>query len=288
MRKLISFFSHILMLVPNGVWQFFSKLLTWFWFDLIRFRRQIVMDNIKRVFPYMSPEDSQVLAKKSIFYLFYNYFEFFRLPGISEEWISKNVSFHNLNRLDLALEKKRGVLMLSLHLGHGDLAISMLAHRGYKMNVISKTFKMKLANDIWFTIRKYFGAKFIEPHGSATPFEILKALKSKESVVFVLDQYMGPPYGLETTFFGIKTGTAYGLALFALKSKAPVVPVFSYHDEFGKSHISVGEEIVFEDRGDKDATLLYMTQKYNHVLEKLISEHPSDWMWIHRRWKNFW
>jgi KDO2-lipid IV(A) lauroyltransferase len=179
-------------------------------------------------------------------------------------------------------------------MGHGDLAVSMVAKKGFPIHLISKHFSNKIANDFWFGIRKRFGVKFIDPHGSKTPFDILKALKQKETVVFVLDQYMGPPYGVETKFFGEDTGTAYGLALFALKAEAPVITIFGERLPRGRYRLHFGQEIPFEviklagsEEVDRDPTVAHMTQKYNHILENLILQKPRDWMWIHRRWKPF-
>ena len=98
---------------------------------------------------------------------------------------------------------------------------------------------------------------------------------------------MGKPYGIETTFFGRKTGTAYGLALFAMKSKAPVIPVYAYRDEDLKTHVVFEEEIQVENIEDKDLQIRVMTQKYNDRVESIVRRHREQWMWVHRRWKKW-
>jgi KDO2-lipid IV(A) lauroyltransferase len=104
---------------------------------------------------------------------------------------------------------------------------------------------------------------------------------------------MGRPYGIETTFFGRKTGTAYGLALFALKTKAPVLPLYTYRDEKFRTHLVFGEEIKLREpqntstAQDRDLQILQMTQEYNTVIERIVTEHPDQWMWVHRRWKRW-
>jgi KDO2-lipid IV(A) lauroyltransferase len=280
----ISFFLYQL---PESVRSLASWLLAILFFDVFRFRRRIMLNNISRALPEL-PENKRVqIIRKHAFYIFYNFFEFCLFPQIDETWISRNIIFDDISELEKSLALRKGVLILSLHLGHGDMGISMLAHKGVPMSVISKHFKYSWLNDFWFGTRKRFGAHFIDPHGRNTSFDILKSLRNKEAVIFVIDQYMGPPYGLETTFFGIKTGTAYGLALFALKTKTPVVPVYTYRDEQMRNHIVALPPVEFKEGLSKDETLLTMTQKYNHVIEGIIRKHPEHWLWLHRRWKNY-
>ena len=279
--------SQILFRIPYSIRWFFISIMAFIIFDLLRFRRKIMLQNLDIVFPNKSLHEKVILARTSVKKILYSFYEFCLLPSIDEEWIKNQVYFKGLEFIDQARQKDKGVLLLSLHLGHGDMAISMIAHRGYPLYVISKHFKSKWLNDFWFGTRQRFGAHFLDPHGRNSSFEILKILKQKGLLIFVLDQYMGPPYGLETSFFGVKTGTAYGLSLFALKTGAPVLPVWTYRDELGKNVIEFGPEIDLVQEVTKDQTLLMTTQKYNHVLEELILKHPEEWLWIHRRWKKY-
>jgi KDO2-lipid IV(A) lauroyltransferase len=38
---------------------------------------------------------------------------------------------------------------------------------------------------------------------------------------------------------------------------------------------------------DKDQTTLKLTQAFNDKLEEIVRKHPEQWMWVHRRWKEF-
>lgn len=279
--------SLILFYLPESFRRFWSWFFAILFFDIFRFRRKIMLNNIGIAFPTWSVSQRIQVARKHAFYLFYNFFEFCLFPSLSEKWIKNNIIFDDISELEKALQNQKGVLILSLHLGHGDMGISMLAYHGTPMSVISKHFKYSWLNDFWYGTRKRFGAHFIDPHGRNTSFDILKSLKNKEAVIFVIDQYMGPPYGLETTFFGVKTGTAYGLALFALKTKVPVIPVFTYRDAQMRNHIAALPPVPLAEGATKDETLLNMTQTYNHVIEGLIRKYPEHWLWLHRRWKNF-
>jgi KDO2-lipid IV(A) lauroyltransferase len=245
------------------------------------------LKNLTIAFPDVSHEERMRIARTSMHHLCYNFVEFLQLPFMNQKWLENEVIFHGIENYERARAKGKGVLIMSLHLGNGDVGLAALALKGFRLHVISKKFKNRFLNQLWFGVREKMGTRFMEPHGSSLPFEILKACRQNEAVVFVIDQFMGKPYGISSTFFGRKTGTAYGLALFAMKSKAPVLPVYTYRDAQFRTHVVFEEEIGAEKNEDKDLQIRQMTQKYNDRVEAIVRKHPDQWMWVHRRWKKW-
>lgn len=280
------FWGVVAFLTPWWARRLFGHFLAFLWWDVFRLRRFTLYRNLAIAFPEMPKEKKTQMARESLVRLGSNFVEFLSLPMISKSWMEKNVVFHGLENYDQARAQERGIFFLSMHMGNGDFGCAMIALRGIPLHLISKKFKSQAVNNFWFGVRESMGTRFMDPHAPKTAFEILGACKRREPVTFVLDQFMGRPYGIESTFFGKKTGTAYGLALFAIKTKAPVVPVFTYQDENHRTHVVFEKEIPFvADDGDRDLQILKTTQKYNEWIESVIRRHPEQWMWIHRRWK---
>jgi len=259
------------------------------WIDLLRVRRNIVLKNLDIAFPEWSPEKKIQVARQSVYNMGYGFSEFFTVPHLNKQWLEKCVVFEGEENYQKALQKNKGVLAMSLHLGNGDLGSSAVVMKGYPLTIITKVFKNQFFNDLWFSFRGAQGVKYIDAHGSSNSFDILKALKRQEGVTFVLDQVMGKPYGIATTFFGKKTGTAYGLALFAIKTQAPVIPLYTYEGEDKKMHVVFEPEIPIQDliSEDKEASIVAITQRFNDKIEEIVRKHPEQWMWVHRRWKDF-
>lgn len=293
MRSIIAFvlkvFAVFLSLWPRSWVRACGGALGFLWIDFFKFRRQIVLDNLDIAFPEWSPGKKLEVGRKSVYFLGYNFAEFFMIPAMNERWLRRNVVFEGVDNLIKAREKKKGVYFLTLHLGNGDMGANAIAMRFCDVYLITKRFKNKLFNDIWFSIRGAQGVHYIDAHGPSNAFDILKALKKNAGLVFVVDQYMGKPYGIATRFFGKRTGTAYGLALFAQKTKSPVVPVYTFEGEDGKMHIVFEPEMDLQPFivEDKSQSLLNITQHFCDKVEEIIRRHPEQWLWVHRRWKNF-
>lgn len=256
-----------------------GNFLAFLWWDVLRIRRKVVLENISRVFPNLTPKEKNALARKSIQSMGRTIMEYVWLSGMTLERAEKLTTVVGQEYFDEAMKKGKGVCLLSLHVGNGDLGVATLSVRGLPLHLISKEFKMRWLNDLWFNLRRQSGTHFIAPRNSS--YAILKALKKKEAVIFVNDQYMGPPIGVLSTFFGIETGTALGLAIMAHRSGAPVIPIYTFREPNGRHVIRFLPEIPLAE------TEAESTQKFNTILENIILEHPEQWMWVHRRWKKF-
>ncbi len=266
---------------------FIHQAIAWFiglmWFDVLRIRRQQAIENVQRVFPEMGRTTATRMARRSLYHMGLTLTEFFSMPFLWEQDFREMYDVEGEEHFRSAFDENKGVFVLSVHLGNGDLGTAALASWGYPVHIISKIFQSQWLNKLWFSAREAKGVRFIPPRKSS--YEILKALKGNQAVIFVLDQYTGPPNGILTTFFGYETGTAAGLALFAQRSGAPVVPVYTYRTGPKKHKIVVQPPIEFEEQGGKSETLRFMTEKYNRVVENAILQAPEQWMWVHRRWK---
>ncbi len=218
--------------------------------------------------------------------------EYSVFPFFKSEDISKFFRVEGVENLERAYAKDKGVMFLSLHLGNGDFGVAAISRMGWPVSLISKVFKTKWLNDLWFGMRARHGTQFISPEKSS--FQILRSLKAKRAIFFVLDQFMGPPVGCKTKFFGRETGTAMGLAIMAHRSGSPVVPAYTYREEDGRHVIVFEPEVPWQDASSvhgrestHDENIAGMTQVYTDRIEQMIRRHPEQWMWIHRRWKNF-
>ena len=84
-------------------------------------------------------------------------------------------------------------------------------------------------------------------------------------------------------FFGQPATTSPLLARLALKTGAPVVPVFGHLEPGGRYRV-VFLEPLWAENGDPDAVPEF-TRRCLEVVENEIRSRPATWLWLHRRWK---
>jgi KDO2-lipid IV(A) lauroyltransferase len=115
---------------------------------------------------------------------------------------------------------------------------------------------------------------------------LIAAMRAGDTVGILMDTNMTPPQGLFAPFFGIQVCTASGLARVALKTGAAVLPGFLLWDESERRYVlHFYPEIALASTGDSEADAATNTARFNAVLEDAIRQHPSQWLWMHRRWK---
>ena len=188
---LFKLFSFVVFISPQWLRNLYGDFLGLLWFDLLRIRRQVVLDNLSIAFPHWDLKQRTKMGRRSLRFMGRGFIDFLELPYIDKDWVDQNIVFEGLENWQAAQAQGKGVLLLGLHLGMGDVGMAAIALNGIPLSVITKAFKAQWAEEFWRRYRGRFGTEFIGDRKSS--FEILKALKAQRGVVFVLDQFHGPP-----------------------------------------------------------------------------------------------
>jgi KDO2-lipid IV(A) lauroyltransferase len=126
--------------------------------------------------------------------------------------------------------------------------------------------------------RRLSGNRLIEKWDAARV--ILRALHKGEAVGVLIDQNSSLSEGVFVDFFGVPACANAGFAKLAVHSGAAVLPGFAVWSDAEQKYVLRFYKPV-EMTGDAAAD----TQRLHSLLERVIREHPDQWLWIHRRWK---
>ncbi len=185
-----------------------------------------------------------------------------------------------------SLERGRGVLILTGHFGNWEwMAYSAPFFLPARLNIVARPVRPEALNR-WVTrLRERSGNRVIAKEYAL--LHTLKALKRNEMVGFLLDQNAGKKTGVWAPFFGGCVLTHKTLAHIALRTGAPVHPVFNHRLPDGRYQIEMGREIPAPSHGTLEEKTAAMTAAFNRIIEEQIRRFPDQWYWVHRRFRRF-
>ena len=71
----------------------------------------------------------------------------------------------------------------------------------------------------------------------------------------------------------------------ALKTGAPVVPMFMIRKNGHTYKIIIGPELELIRTGDKTKDIEENTALFTKTIERYVSKYPGQWLWMQNRWK---
>ncbi|MBF0504220.1 MAG: hypothetical protein HQL14_03860 [Candidatus Omnitrophica bacterium] len=204
--------------------------------------------------------------------------------------IKETFSFTGDSRknLDAAMKEGRGVIGISAHFGNFPLMLLYLAQMGYPTNAIIRPSRDEIIEKDFQASRSRLGLKTVHSYPrEACVAQSLKALRNKELLVVLLDQNTGSKSGVYVDFFGQKAGTATGPIIFAMRTGAPLLPIFTLREGDGDHHtLLIEPHFYLEQKASDEETIQYNVQKLTDIIEGYIRKYPREWGWMHRRWKS--
>ncbi len=194
------------------------------------------------------------------------------------------VEYEGLDRLRAALARGKGVFLFSAHYGNWEIAAVMQGFVGLPLAIVTRPLDNPLIEEFFRSCREVSGNRVIGKRSAVR--HVLRALSEGLSVAIVIDQNVRSGARVFVPFFGRPAATTPTLALLALKTGAPVLPVFSEPLPGGRYRVVYGPEVEIERTGDRDRDVLELTRLCTSIIEAQVRANPSCWLWMHERWKS--
>lgn len=271
--------------IPYRIAQFGGKVIG-ILFSLVPMnRRGVALENILRSFDGdMRPEDCRKLLMKIYVHFGRMLFEVPHILRLNRQNLSRYVVFENEDNLREALARDKGVFILTAHFGNWELmSAAVRIHFEREAAIVVRPLDFTPLDRMIGRLRTRFGTEVIPKQRAMR--RIFSAIKEKKILGILLDQNVAWYEGVFLPFFGRWACTNKGLAQIALKTGAPVIPVFPVRQEDGRHRIIIEKEITLEITGDKTKDVEENTILFTRVIENYIRRYPDQWFWFHKRWK---
>ena len=258
-------------------------LLGWLFYRLVPRQRLIALHNLRMAFPDKRMDEIIGITRGVYRNVALVAADFFIIPDLTKERIDELISVEGLDKYHRASEKGKGILMFGAHFGNWELGAAAAALLMKPVMVIYRPLDNKNLDALVNRVRSSTG-NTPQPKERAMR-SMLRFLKDNGIIGILIDQNVDWYEGTFVDFFDRPACTTDGLALLALHTGAPVMPVFLVRENGFRYRLIIGDEVEIIKTGDRDTDVRVNTQNFTRVIEETVRRYPDQWLWIHQRWK---
>ncbi|AIM36506.1 lysophospholipid acyltransferase family protein [Sphingobacterium sp. SG20118] len=281
-QKALSALLYLIALMP--FWLIFkvSDLFYYILYYIVRYRKNVIFDNLRNSFPEKSEEEIRAIAKK-----FYRFFpdlilECLKFKRISKDEVSRRLTLVDEHELTRHLDQNKTVIAATAHYANWEYGIHGLSTiTDAPTLIVYKPLNNKTVDQVYNQVRTRFGAVMVPMKQIVRH---LVKLRGKPSVsVFVADQaptYSDSDYFLQ--FLNQETLVYTGLERISKMTNGPIVYCHIGRKEKRGYYFCKFTTLIEDPSAYSDKEITHI---YNAFTENIIREEPQYWLWSHKRWK---
>ncbi len=259
-------------------------------YSLLNSRRKIASTNLKKC---LQIQDIKKLTRKVMQENVYGLIELCYVFWIPTNWQTKHYTINGLQLLATYnttkntnhsnSNHKKGTIVIGTHMTTLDITGALL---GKHIQICAHY--RPLSNPVFNFMMEYARKKWCKQlYKKHDIRSVLKGLKQGHSTWYPIDQDYGIKHAVFTDFFGQSAATSSAILKLQQASNANLVNMSHIRDKNGHYHIEL-EEITLPEKNDKhttEETTLKNMQHLTQYIEQNIRKDPSQYMWVHRRFK---
>jgi KDO2-lipid IV(A) lauroyltransferase len=248
-----------------------------------RAHRRLALKNLEAAFPARPAEERAAIARDMFAHFGRLLTVLLKFSTMRPEQMLARVEFEGDERVRAAHALGKGVLLFTGHFGYWEINALVHALALHPMSVLARPLDNRLLHDLLERVRGRTGNAVIYRRGAVR--RVLRALAANQAVAVLIDQHIQTADAVYVDFFNRPAATTSALAALAMRTGAPVIPVFALPLPGGRFRM-VYEHAVDPPRADNPDALRDFTQRCTDVLEMYVRRYPGLWLWMHRRWRD--
>jgi len=247
-------------------------------------RRRIAIDNILKAGIASDYKEANRIARRSFRHFALVVLESLKSGEIMADGIEHHIRVSVSPELDRILkDTKQGLIMASGHFGSWEIAAQLVSNVKPVAGV-TKKMSNPMVNVLMEQRKPRNNFHLLPKYDRENASRFLNVLKTGEVLALMIDQHASWR-GILVDFFGRPASTHTAIALLHLVTKAPICFGYCWRVSPGQYELRAEGPLYFKPTGDKNADIRTILETLNRHLEKAVREHPEQYLWGHRRWK---
>ena len=269
-------------LIPLQILYVFADFLFFLIYRIIRYRREIVRNNLQSAFPDLKQEELNSIEKK-----FYQHFcdlivESLKLLTIRPNNLFKRFKILNPELVDSFKGENQSFILYCGHLGNWEwLAILPLILKP-KILTFYLTLSNKYFNNLIKIIRERFGIESVDAGKGYKTLLKYSAANVNTFTLFVADQSPHKDTSMHWTWF-LNQDTAFNTGINTIAQKMNKVVLFPHFRKVARGYYEIEFMTIWDAK--KPLANNELIEIFAANLENAVRESPHLWLWTHRRWK---
>jgi KDO2-lipid IV(A) lauroyltransferase len=251
-------------------------------YHLDRPHRRVAETNVRFAFPARSAAERRRIVRGAFMHFGRLLVELLKFSTLSPAAMLSRVEFEGEDRVRAAYAQQKGVLFVTGHFGFWEIQAMVHALRLQPMAVLARALDNPALNMLLERMRTRTGNSVIYRQGAIR--RVMRVLQAGEGVGILIDQHIQSRDAISVDFFDRPAATTSAVASLALRTGAPVVPLFALPLGGGRYRMVYEHPIEPPREGSANAVREF-TQRCTDVLEMYVRRRPELWLWMHRRWR---
>ncbi len=276
-------FCWLLALLPLRCLYLLSDLFFLLVYYVIRYRRKVVLRNLRNSFPEKTEKERLQIARKFYQFVCDLFIETIKMTNTSAVEMRRHIYYKNPEILDELYKKKKHIFIATGHYGNWEWLAALKQPPQYYPVTLYKPLTNKLFDKFFYNMRSKYGTYVVSMNDTLRV--ITRLLREGKIIMmgFLSDQ---SPRGKEVqywmSFLNQETPVFLGIEKLAKRYNTAVL----YYEirRVRRGYYEVDITVITEnaaETGDKE-----ITNQHVKLLEETIRRNPQYWLWSHKRWKH--
>lgn len=270
-------------ILPFRLLYAFSDFLYLFIYRIFGYRKKVVQENLRLVFPEKSSEEINTITKKFYHHLCDMVVEAMKSMTISETEMKKRYAFTNVEILQALEKQNRNVIIMCGHYASWEWIFILQTYVSHKGFAVYKRLNNKYFDRLIKRIRARYNSHLITTKETIQTLKDVKASGELSITGFVADQSpkLHKAYHWNS-FMGVTVPIHTGAEMLAKELDMAVV--FFDVRKIKRGYYQTTFKTIAEQPNEfKDYEI---TDIFKSFVEIQIKEQPEYYLWTHKRWKH--